>query len=44
MLEFYRCKGVGFFEDDLYTGMSKDSSELLTEARNIGNGDEDIFS
>ena len=32
-----------FFEDDLYTGMSKDSSEFLTEARTIGNRDEDNF-
>ena len=38
-----RFKGVGCFEDDLYIGMSKDSSKFLTEARNIGNGDKDIF-
>ena len=31
------------FEDDLYTGMSKDSPKFLTEARNIWNRDEDIF-
>ena len=38
-----RFKGVGSFEDDLYTGMSKGSSKFLTEARNIGNRDEEIF-
>ena len=38
-----RFKGVGSFKDDLYTGMSKDSSKFFTEARNIGNRDEDIF-
>ena len=36
-------KGVGSFEDDLYHGMLKDSSEFLTEARNIKNRDEDIL-
>ena len=36
-------KGAGSFEDELYTGISKDSSEFLTEARNIGNRDESIF-
>ena len=34
---------VGSFEDDSYTGMSKDSSKFFTEVRNIGNRDEDIF-
>ena len=36
-------KGVGSFEDDLYTGLSKNSYEIFTEARNIWDGDEDIF-
>ena len=30
-----RFKGIGSFENDLYAGMSKDSSKFLTEARNI---------
>ena len=37
-------KGVGSFEDNLYTGMSEDSSEfLLTEARNTWNRDVRYF-
>ena len=36
-------KGFGSFEDDLYTGMLKDSYEFLTEARDIWNRDEHIF-
>ena len=39
----YRFKVVGTFEDNLYTSMLKDSSKFLTEARNIGNRDDDIF-
>ena len=35
--------GVCYFEGDLCTGNSKDSSEFLTEARNIGNKDKDVF-
>ena len=35
-------KGVGSFEDDLYTDMSKDF-KFLTEARSIENRDENIF-
>ena len=35
-----RLKGVGSFEDDMYTGMPKGSSKFLTGA---GNRDEDIF-
>ena len=38
-----RFKGVSSFEDDLDTGMLKDSSKFPTEARNIGNRDEGIF-
>ena len=38
-----RFKCVGSFEDDLYTAMSKDLSEFLTEARNINNIDENKF-
>ena len=38
-----RFKGVGSFEDDLYTGMSKDSPKLLTKARNIEKRDKDIY-
>ena len=38
-----RFKGAGLFEDYLYTGVLKDSSKLLTEARNIGNSDEDAI-
>ena len=38
-----RFEGVGFFEDEMYIGTSKDSSEFLIEARNIVNRDEDIF-
>ena len=37
-------RGVGSFEGDLYTAMSKDSSKFLTNARNIRNKDEDIFN
>ena len=36
-------KGTGSSEDDLYNGKSIDSSEFLTEAKNIMNIDEDIF-
>ena len=43
MMHKYRCKGVGSFEDDLYTSISKDSYKFLTEARNTENGDEDFF-
>ena len=35
--------GIDSFEDDLYTGMSKDSSKFLIETRNIGTRDEEIF-
>ena len=38
-----RSKGVGSFEGDLYTGMSKDSSKFLIEAKNIWNRTVDIF-
>ena len=38
-----RFKGVGSFEDDLYTGMPKDSSKFLTEARNIRTGMKTFF-
>ena len=38
-----RFKGVGSFEGDLYTGVSKDSSNFFTEAKNMGNGHEYIF-
>ena len=38
-----RFKSVVSFEDDLYTGISRDSSEFPTEARNKRNRDEDIF-
>ena len=38
-----RFKGVHFFEDDMYTGMSKYSSKILTEARYKGNRDKDIL-
>ena len=38
-----RFKGIGSVEDDLYTGMLKDSSKFFTEARNIRNRDVDIF-
>ena len=34
---------VGSFEDNLYTGMLKDSSKYLTETKNIGNRGEIIF-
>ena len=37
-------KGVGSLEDDLYTGMSEDSSVFLNEARNMWNTDEDMTS
>ena len=43
MLHKDRFKVAGSFEDDLYTGMSKDFSKFFTKARNIGNSDEDIF-
>ena len=36
-------KGLGSFEDDLYNGMSENSSEFFTEAGNIWGRDEDIF-
>ena len=36
-------KSVCPFEDALYTGKLKYSSNFLTEARNIGKRDEDIF-
>ena len=36
--------GAGSFKDDLYTGMSKDSSKVLNETRNIGNRCEGVFS
>ena len=39
-----RFKGVGSFGDDVYGGMSKDSSKFLIEARNIESRDENIFS
>ena len=39
-----RFKDVGSFEGDLYTGMSKESLKSITETRNTGNRDEDIFS
>ena len=39
-----RFKGAGSFEDDLYTGILKFSSNLLTEAKNIGNIIEDNFT
>ena len=38
-----RFKVVGSLEDDFYTGMSKDSTKFLTEARNIENRAEDMF-
>ena len=38
-----RFKGVSFFEDDSYTGSLKDASEFLTEDRNRGHRDEDIY-
>ena len=38
-----RFKGVDSFEDDLYIGMSENSSEFFTEARNIRDRDKDIF-
>ena len=38
-----RFKYVGSFEDDVYTGMSKDSSKFLTDTRNIENRDENTF-
>ena len=38
-----RCKDVGSFEDDMYTVMLEDSSKFFTEAKDIGNRDEDIF-
>ena len=38
-----RFKGFGSLKGHLYTGMSKDSSKYLSEVRNIGNRDEDIF-
>ena len=37
-----KFKGVVSFEDDLHTGILKDSSKFLTEARNIGNRHKDI--
>ena len=36
-------KGVGSFANDLYTGMSENSSQFLTENRDIRDRDEDIF-
>ena len=36
-------KGVGSFEDDLYAGMLKNSSEFFTEAKNTWDTDEDIL-
>ena len=39
-----RFKGFAFFEDALYTGISRYSSSFHSEARNIGNRDGDIFS
>ena len=39
-----RFKGVGSFEDDWYNCILDNSSKFLTEARNIRNRDEDIFS
>ena len=36
-------EGAGTFEGNLYTGMLKDSSKFLIEARNTGNVDEGIF-
>ena len=38
-----KFKSVGSCKDKLPAGMSKDSSELHTEARNIFNRDENIF-
>ena len=38
-----RFEEVGSFEDDLYTGMSKDFSKFLTETRDIGKRDKNIF-
>ena len=38
-----RFKAVASFADDLCTGMLKDSSKFLTEARNIGNRVTAIF-
>ena len=37
-----RFKGVGSFEDDVYTGMLKDYSKFLSKARSIGNEDIDL--
>ena len=36
-------KGVGSFENDLYSGMSENSSKFFTEDRDIWDRDEDIF-
>ena len=38
-----RFKDVDFFENDKYAGMLTDSSKFLSEARNTGNRDENIF-
>ena len=38
-----KFRTVGSFEDDLYTGMSKDSSKFPTKVTNIGNRDDNIF-
>ena len=36
-------KGVGSLADDLYPGVLKDSTKVITEIRNIGNRDETFF-
>ena len=36
--------GVGSFENDLHTSMLDNSSEFFTEAREIWDRDEDIFT
>ena len=38
-----RFKSVGSFEDDLCTGVSKDSSKFLIETRNIGSDKKTFF-
>ena len=38
-----RFEDVGSFKDDMCTDMLKDSSEFLTEARKIGNRNEELI-
>ena len=39
----HRFKDVGSFENDLYTGILKDSCKCLNKAKDIRNKEEDIF-